>query len=272
MATTPEAPKTETTIPENVDLDWEPEPLWENWPTGRDNGFILERMEDAFADKAVVGTPGRILDVACGAARHAPELHRRGWDLLALEPSPAMIRKALRTAEESGFELEMYRAIGEAMPFRDNSFDRVLCQSSLDHFADPKEGLREIARILRPGGLAIVGLVNYGGIGCRASRVAYRVLRGLRIVKPGKPLFWDTPVPHEHTWETTLKRLKSMGTPHMDLLDVYGVSMLWAFPGWGSFLDFLPGRVANPILRLLDAGARRMPTMSDFLITTWRAR
>ena len=32
----------------NVDLDRAPEPLWENWPRGRDNGFILVRMEDAF--------------------------------------------------------------------------------------------------------------------------------------------------------------------------------------------------------------------------------
>ena len=32
----------------NVDLDWAPEPLWVNWPRGRDSSFILVRMEDAF--------------------------------------------------------------------------------------------------------------------------------------------------------------------------------------------------------------------------------
>ncbi len=256
----------------NVDLDWEPEPLWVNWPRGRDNSYILVRMESAFAEKAIGGPPGRVLDLACGAAIHAPELHRRGWDLLALEPSPAMIVKAKTTAEESGFDLELFRAIGEVTPFRDGSFDRVLCQSSLDHFANPAEGMREIARILKPGGLAVIGLVNYGGVSCRGSRVVYAILRKLRLVKPGKNLFWDTPVPHEHTWETTLERLKSMGTPWLDLEGVYGVSMLWAFPGWGTFLGLMPERLATLLLRALDALARKTPTASDFLITIWRTR
>ncbi len=256
----------------NVDLDWAPEPLWENWPRGPDNSFILVRMEDAFQEKAVAGTPGRVLDLACGSALHAPALHDHGWDVLALEPSPAMISKAQTRAMGVGMRLELFKAIGEVVPFRDHSFDRVLCQSSLDHFANPEKGMQEIARILKPGGLAIIGLVNYGGISCRGSRVLYRIGRRVGIIQPGKNKFWDTPVPHEHTFETTLGRLKKMGQPCLDLEAVYGVSLLWAFPGWGTLLSLMPGRVARLILRRFDALARRMPGASDFLITTWRAR
>jgi SAM-dependent methyltransferase len=254
----------------NVDLDWAPEPLWENWPRGPDNSFALVRMEEVFGEKATEGTPGRVLDLACGQAQHAPALHRHGWDVLALEPSPAMITKARATAKEAGMRLELFKAIGEVVPFRDSSFDRVLCQSSLDHFANPEKGLREIARILKPGGLAVIGLVNYGGISCRGSRAVYRIGRALGLMKSNK--FWDTPVPHEHTFETTLFRLKQMGEPWLDLEGVSGTSMLWAFPGWGSFLNLMPGRIARVMLRSLDVVARRMPTASDFLVTVWRAR
>ena len=256
----------------SVDLDWAPEPLWADWPRGRDNSYILVRMEDAFQKKAAEGTPGRVLDLACGSALHAPAMHRRGWDVLALEPSPAMIGKAQARAKEAGMRLELFKAIGEVVPFRNNSFDRVLCQSSLDHFANPEVGMREIARILKPGGVAVIGLVNYGGISCRGSRVVYKVGRALRLIRPGKHLFWDTPVPHEHTFETTLGRLKQFGEPWLDLQEVYGVSMLWAFPGWGLVLKLMPGRVARLPLRCIDALARRMPAASDFLITTWRVR
>lgn len=44
----------------------------------------------------------------------------------------------------------------------------------------------------------------YGGVSGRGSRIAYSIGRALRLLKPGKNMFWDTQVPHEHTFETTL--------------------------------------------------------------------
>jgi SAM-dependent methyltransferase len=253
-----------------VDLDWEPEPLLADWPRGRDNDFIMVRMEDAFLKKAAAGAPGRLLDVACGAARHAPELHRRGWKVMGLEPSPAMIAKAGRSALGSSTPLDLARGIGEALPFRDASFDRVLCQSSLDHFANPSEGMHQIARVLKPGGEAVIGIVNYGGVSCRGSRVVYALGRKLRLIKRGKHLFWDTPVPHEHTFEANLPTLKRLGSPWLELEEVYGVSLLWAFPGWGKLLRPLPYPAARAVLRGLDLLARVVPSASDFIISRWR--
>jgi SAM-dependent methyltransferase len=230
----------------------------------------MVRMEDAFLEKAADGTAGRLLDLACGAARHAPELHRRGWKIIALEPSPAMIAKARQNALETNTPFELVRGIGEFLPFQNGSFERVLCQSSLDHFANPSAGMEEIARVVKPGGHAIIGIVNYGGLSCRASRVIYVLGRRLRLIRPGKHLFWDTPVPHEHSFEANLPTLKKLGGPWLQMEEAYGVSLLWAFPGWGTLIRPLPHPAARAVLKGLDMIARIVPSASDFIIMRWR--
>lgn len=253
-----------------VDLDWKTEDVQRGWPRGRDTGCILFRIEHGFFQTAAGGVPGQLLDVACGEARHAPKLHRQGWRIIGLEPSPAMIARARRTAADAGTPLDLACAIGEVLPFRDGTFDRVLCESALDHFANPAEGMREIARVLKPGGHAIIATVNYGGLSCRVSRLLYALGRKLRWISSDKRLFWDTPVPHEHTFEANLPTLKRFAGSWLELEEVYGVSLLWAFPGWGRLLDRLPHAIAFKLLNGLDRVARRMPTASDFLVMRWR--
>ena len=253
-----------------VDLDWANEPLLGNWPRGRDNDFVLIRMEDAFLKTAGDGTPGRLLDLACGDGKHIPALRGQGWNVFGLEPSPAMVEKAKRTFAEAGTSTELLRAIGEVLPFQDEIFDRVLCESSLDHFANPAEGMREIARVLKPDGTAVIGIVNYRGAACRGSRLVYALGKRLGRIPRDQHHFWDTPVPHEHTFEGSLPALKQMASPWLELEHVYGVSLFWAFPGWGWLLARLPKAFANRLLGGLDLVARVVPSASDFLIMRWR--
>lgn len=264
---------------ENVDLGWQPEPLHEEWPSGRDTDFMLWRMEEAFEEVAVAGIPGRMLDVACGNAFHAAAFHDAGWRVYGLEPSPEMVRRALSEVEGKGARIDMARGIGEALPFRDASFDRVVCMSSLDHFADPAKGVAEMARVVAPEGRVVLGIVNYGGVGCRSARAIYRVQRRLGMKDAGKRLFWDDPTVSEHTFEGSLHSLRGFAAGRLELESASGVSMLWAVPGWGKVVGVVgkipgttrPARVARDApLRALDALARRFPGGSDFLITTWR--
>ena len=227
-------------------------------------------------ERASAGGPGRLLDVACGGAHHAPEFHRRGWQVFGLEPSPEMIARGRRVAAEAGTELQLVRGLGEALPFQDHTFDRVVCQSSIDHFVHPADGLREMARILRPDGRVVVGFVNYDGLSCRGSRLLYRIGRSLRLVPPGRRLFWDSPVDGEHTFEASLWALQALAGTSLELEAVYGVSMLWAFPGWRFVFKLAPGksaialRVRDAIARGTDRAGRAWPRLSDFLVTTWR--
>lgn len=258
--------------PKQVDLGWQPEPLKDDFPTGPDTHFVLERIEEAFLERAVpgariAGTKGRLLDLACGQGKHALDLVAAGWDWLGLEPSPDMIERARADNVINGRPVEMLRAIGETLPFVDASFDRILCNSSLDHFANPDTGMREIARVLKPDGRAIIGVVNYHGLGCRTSRAVYAAKRAARIVPKGKRLFWDDPTAGEHTFEGSIAALKRFARGSLEMEHATGASLFWGVPGWGEVLKRLPAR---RILGGLDRVAHAAPGLSDFIITTWR--
>ena len=255
---------------ENVDLGWQPEPLWDEWPKGRDTEFIMWRMEQAFVDIAKLGGSGPMLDAACGQARHVPELHRAGWQVFGLEPSPEMIVRARHETDAAGVPLELYRGIGEVLPFKDGTFDRVVCMSSLDHYADPAKGMREMARVLKPDGRVIIAVVNYHGLSCRASRLVYKLQRRFKVVPAGKRLLWDDPTMGEHTFEGSVPAMRTHAGTSLTLESTYGVSMLWALPGWSTVIGVFPGRIASTIIRGIDAVARKLPGASDFVVTTWR--
>src|SRR5205823_1097758 len=53
------------------------------------------------------------------------------------------------------------QADGTALPVADASVDRLFCDGALEHFPDPTRGLREMARILRPGGRGLLIVPNF---------------------------------------------------------------------------------------------------------------
>ena len=255
-----------------IQRDWDAAALHGKWPPSLDSRFVYNRLAELPVAVTARGASGRVLEVAAAEAVHSCKLSLRGLQSVVLEPSPVMIDVARRRMAEYGARLTFVRGIGEKLPFPDATFERVLCESSIDHFAGPDLGIREMMRVCKPEGRVVIGAVNYGGLSVRLSRVLYRLWRRFGRLDHDEHLFWDSPVPLEHTFECTYRELLRLGRQYGDLEEAIGISLGWATPGWGGFLDRLGPERAASLLHRLDATARRIPRFADYVLTVWRPR
>jgi len=109
--------------------------------------------------------PGdRLLDLGCGAGRHAFEAYRRGARVVAFDLDPGELKPvkdmcaAMAAQGQAGPGGHAQAIAGDAtrMPFPDAAFDRVIAAEVLEHILDDQQAMRELARVLRPGGLAAI--------------------------------------------------------------------------------------------------------------------
>ena len=109
--------------------------------------FLVSRVE--------VRAENRVLDVATGTGLVARALASRyGCTVVGIDQSPGMLAEARRRANG---HLEFVEASAEALPFGDGDFDALTFTYLLRYVADPAATLRELARVVRPGG-TVVGL------------------------------------------------------------------------------------------------------------------
>ena len=97
-----------------------------------------------------------LLDIACGGGYFLQEAEKTGAETFGLDLSTAAIKIALEKAQKSN----ILCGAGENLPFKDNLFDYITNLGSLEHFLDPKKGLKEMARVLKKDGKAVLLLPN----------------------------------------------------------------------------------------------------------------
>ena len=114
--------------------------------------------------------PGdRVLDMGCGAGRHAFEMYKRGADVIAFDQDAdelATVREwfaAMREAGEvpAGAEADVKEGDALALPFADGEFDRVVAAEVLEHIHADVDAIKELVRVLRPGGTLAISVPRW---------------------------------------------------------------------------------------------------------------
>jgi demethylmenaquinone methyltransferase/2-methoxy-6-polyprenyl-1,4-benzoquinol methylase len=117
--------------------------------------FLVSRFD--------LGPDDTVLDVATGTAAVAIELaHRTGCRVVGIDQSAEMLASGRRRVKQAGLEdrIELVEGRAEQLPFEDASFDALSFTYLLRYVADPAATMRELARVVRPGGT--IGMQEFG--------------------------------------------------------------------------------------------------------------
>ncbi len=158
MAATPEEVAAAYADPKLANVlyhDWEAQTYDEKWSISYDQRCI-DYARDRFTTLA--GTSdwpyAKVLEVGCGTGFFLLNLKQAGvvGEGHVTDISPKMVDVARRNGRALGFDIEGRVADAESIPYPDRSFDLVVGHAVLHHIPDVERSLREVLRVLRPGG------------------------------------------------------------------------------------------------------------------------
>lgn len=150
-------------------------------------GALVERLEQRVVFDLAGPLAGKhVLDAGTGDGTYAIEAAARGADVTALDASPVMLEATKERAQRRGVSLQLCAGRAERLPFEAECFDVVIAVTVLCVIKDPASALREIARVMVPGGRLVIG-----ELGRWSSWAAKRRLQSL-----GRKTFWTS----AHFW------------------------------------------------------------------------
>lgn len=152
--------------------------------------FLFSRVHRAALDLAALPpAPASVLDVGCGTGRllRAAAVRWPEAQLIGVDPAEGMVDIARALTPGA----TIHRGLAQSLPLPDASVDLVFSTLSFHHWGDQAAGVREIARVLRPGGRfilvdfaaprALARLTGHGGAQPAAARQRLFAAAGLRI-------------------------------------------------------------------------------------------
>ncbi len=109
------------------------------------------------------------LDAGCGEGRHSFEFIRRGAKVLCMDMDMPSLLKArytlayMKDNRQAHDEGRFLPHIGDALnlPFRDGTFDRIICSEVMEHVSDDRRACRELTRVLKKGGSIAITVPTY---------------------------------------------------------------------------------------------------------------
>ena len=129
---------------------------------------LLYRHRAGVVERVAGGKPGRVLDIGCGRGHLLDAFRRRGWEVQGTELTEHSARFPRQV-----LGLPVHVGPGDALPFEPGSFDAVVMWHVLEHWPDPRLAIAEASRLLRPGGVFMVGVPNFGSPEARLCRAGW---------------------------------------------------------------------------------------------------
>ncbi len=234
----------------------------------RDTEFVFAQMTHKALQAAKPRRGERVLDIGCGRGLDAMALARQGGILYGGDPSRVMLDKARKALRAAKVAVILVSHLAEQIPFKDRSFDRVLCKGAIDHFLCPEQAVAEMCRVTSPRGKIILAVANFESLGAILGRVLNQF--SLRLLKREipQPHMWKIPKDHHHRFG--FQSLKELASRYLSMESIQGASLFWGFPIWTPFLRAIPSTAALILLRLFNTIASSYPPWGDILILTGR--
>lgn len=141
---------------------------------------------------------GDVFELGCGGG-----INHQFYDPSAItsyagiDPHAGLLDGARAAAQQKGWAADLRQGMGEAIPFDDGSFDHVVCTFTLCSVHDPVQVLRELRRILRPGGAVLFlehGSAPDAGVARWQDRIEpvwKRIAGGCHLTRPISAAFAD---------------------------------------------------------------------------------
>lgn len=128
---------------------------WDRWARTYDRGWrarlFLRPLYRRLLELAAPGPRERVLDVGAGTGSVVASMLARGAHAFGADPSAGMVRAATSKAGP-----RFVVAAAEALPFPSGAFDLAITSMSMHHWRSAERGIAEMARVLRPGGRALL--------------------------------------------------------------------------------------------------------------------
>jgi len=118
----------------------------------RMNRIMTAGLDRRWRISAVQGLHGKVLDVACGTGDMAVELMKQGCSVTGVDISEEMLAIAKGKVPSATCLV----ADAEHLPFEDATFDAVTCAFGVRNFVHLEQGIREMLRVLKPGGRMVI--------------------------------------------------------------------------------------------------------------------
>ncbi|HOW27903.1 MAG TPA: class I SAM-dependent methyltransferase [Elusimicrobiota bacterium] len=250
-------------MPHNPAQDLE---AWDrSWRAGlsgkalKDGWYLMDLLKFERLSTVIPPT-GKTLEVGCGTGRLSSLLALKGYDNFLLDYSRSALLSSRQTFEDLRLtdSAKIVQADAYRLPFDDNQFDIVMSTGLLEHFKDPSPIVREMTRVLVPGGLFYSDVVPKKFSLFRLSALWQPFQIG------GESIFEGRYSPADiHAWLTATGQLENIQTIGAGVLPPYRLTHR---PALSRKITF----ALKPLWRFLEGGWTGRALGCYYFVTAWK--